>query len=120
MRGGELDRRVALQRKSSTSSPSGEPQISWATIAQRWAMKQPVSGTERFGSEQLEAREQVEFRLRWSEDIADLQPADRIIEPAADELAPPVRSIYEIIAVLEIGRHETLRVLTARQTVEAP
>ena len=71
---------------------------------------------------QLEAREQVEFRLRWSDDLADLQPTDRIIEPADDATASPpsTRSIYDIFAVLEIGRHEVLRVLASRQTVTMP
>jgi len=118
MRAGTLDRLVALQRKQSTASESGEPQVSWTTLAaQRWAAKMPVSGVERYGGQQLEAREQVEFRLRWSDDIADLQPTDRIIEPAADVGAPPERSIYDIIAVLEIGRREALRVITARRVV---
>jgi len=118
MRAGTLDHLVALQRKSSSASDSGEPQITWSTLAaQRWANKRPVSGTERYGGQQFEALEQVEFRLRWSEDIADLQPTDRIIEPAEDSPAPSERSIYDIIAVLEIGRHEALRVITTRRLV---
>jgi head-tail adaptor len=118
MRAGTLDRLVALQRKSSSASDSGEPQVSWTTLAaQRWAAKMPVAGTERYGGEQLEAREQVEFRLRWSADIQDLQPTDRVIEPADDAAAPPERSIYDIIAVLEIGRHEVLRIITTRRLV---
>jgi head-tail adaptor len=114
---GKLDRRMALQRKSSTSSESGEEQITWATLAERWASKTPVAGIERYGGQQLEAREQVEFRLRWSTDIQDLQPTDRIIEPAQDATSPPERSVYDIIAVLELGRHEALRVITARRVV---
>jgi head-tail adaptor len=117
MRSGQLDKRIALQRKTTTPSDSGQPQDSWNTTAERWADKRPVAGIERYGGEQLEAREQVEFRLRWSTDIADLQPADRIIEPATDAAAPPIRSIYEVIAVLELGRHEGFRVITARRTV---
>jgi head-tail adaptor len=114
---GKLDRRIALQRKSSTPSDSGEEQVTWSTFAQRWASKSPVSGVERYGGAQLEAREQVEFRLRWSIDIQDLQPTDRIIEPAQDATSPPERSVYDIIAVLELGRHEALRVITARRVV---
>jgi head-tail adaptor len=117
MRAGTLDRRIALQRKSATPSESGEEQVTWATLAQRWANKTPVAGVERYGGQQLEAREQVEFRIRWDDSISDLQPADRIIEPATDATAPPERSIYDIIAVLEVGRHEVLRVMTARRTV---
>ena len=117
MRGGRLDRRVAVQRFTSTQSGSGAPIELWSSIGlHRWASKAAVSGVERFGSQQLEAKEQVEFRLRWADDLADLQPIDRIIEPASDAgPTPPERSIYDIIAVLEIGRREGLRVITTRR-----
>lgn len=123
MRAGPLDRRVAVQRRTVTVSGTGAVEEVWAPIGNdRWASKVPVSGTERYSGPQLEAREQVEFRLRWSDDLADLQPTDRIIEPADDATASPpsTRSIYDIFAVLEIGRHEVLRVITARQTVSLP
>jgi head-tail adaptor len=116
MRAGQLDRRVVVQRKSLSQSGSGEPIESWQTVGTtRWAYRFPVSGTERFTAEQFAALEQVEFRLRWSDDIADLQPQDRIIEPASDAGAPPARSTYDIIGVHEIGRREGLRVLTTRR-----
>jgi head-tail adaptor len=118
MRAGRLDRRVAVQRFTAGQSPSGEPIEAWATIGgiDRWASKTAVSGVERFGSQQLEAKEQVEFRLRWADELSDLRPIDRIIEPASDAVIPiPERSIYDIIAVLEIGRREGLRVLTTRR-----
>ena len=118
MRAGRLDRRVAVQRFTASYSPSGEPIETWATIGSliRWASKTPVTGIERFGSQQLEAKEQVEFRLRWADDLADLQPKDRIVEPATDAADPvPERSTYDIFAVLEIGRREGLRVLATRR-----
>jgi head-tail adaptor len=119
MRAGRLDRRVAVQRVTTTSSGSGEPLETWTTIGgvARWASKSPVTGLERYGSQQLEAKEQIEFRLRWADELADLQPTDRLIEPADDALLPtiPGRSIYDIYAVLEIGRHEGLRVLATRR-----
>lgn len=122
MRAGPLDRRIVIQRLSSTFSPSGQPIVSWSAIgSSRAASKTPLSGAERYNTAALEAREQVEFRIRWAADLADLQPADRIIEPAADASSSPVpeRSIYDIFAVLEVGRHEGLRVLAARETVVA-
>ena len=79
----------------------------WATIGPvRSARMTPSSGMERYGSEQLEAKEQVEFVLRWALDLADLRPIDRIIEPASDALIDPIpaRSIYDIFAVLELGQ----------------
>jgi head-tail adaptor len=119
MRAGQLDRLIALQRKASTPSDSGEEQVTWSTVAQRWARKRPMAGDERYGGEQLEAREQTEFQVRWDSSIADLQPTDRVIEPASDAASPPQRSIYDIIGVLEIGRREALRILTTRRAVES-
>lgn len=118
MRAGALDRRVIVQRSTSSYSESGAPIKSWATIgSMRWALRFAVAGTERYSAEQLAALEQVEFRLRWSNDLADLQPQDRIIEPASDEAGDltPGRSIYDIIGVHEIGRNVALRVLTTRR-----
>lgn len=119
MRAGTLDRRVALQRKSATYSDSGQPVETWQTLgtSSRWASKLPVSGTERFSADQFAALEQVEFRIRWSDDISDLQPQDRLIEPASDASESPVppRSIYDIIAVHELGRREGLRVMATRR-----
>jgi head-tail adaptor len=123
MRGGALDRRIVVQRYSTTQSPSGMPIEQWSVLGpQRWAPRFPVSGTERITAGQLAAKEQVEFRLRWSDDLADLQPADRLVEPADDasNSPPPTRSIYDIIAVFEVGRREGLRVLTVRQSDVTP
>lgn len=117
MRGGELDRLVAVQRALDSSSASGQPIETWTTIGPpRFASKKAVTGMERYGSAQLEAREQIEFHLRWAADLADLRPEDRIIEPASDAAEPvPQRSTYDIFAVLEVGRRETLRVLALRR-----
>jgi head-tail adaptor len=108
---------VAVQRYMATTSPSGQEIPAWSMIGTaRFASKAPLAGIERYGSQQLEAKEQVEFHLRWAEDLADLRPADRIVEPATDVIEPvPERSIYDIFAVLEIGRREGLRVLATRR-----
>jgi head-tail adaptor len=108
---------AVVQRFTASLSPSGEPIETWLPMGpNRWASKTPVAGIERFGSEQLEAKEQVEFQLRWSDDLFDLQPADRIIEPATSTVG---RSIYDIFAVLEIGRREGFRILATRRPGEA-
>jgi head-tail adaptor len=122
MKAGELDRRVVVQRFTSTSSPSGEQGQTWAAIGPaRWASMNAVAGIERYGSAQLEASEQVEFHLRWAADLADLSPADRLIEPATAAVDPIAeRSIYDVFAVLEIGRHEGLRVLATRRPAVRP
>jgi head-tail adaptor len=117
MRGGTLDRMIAIQRVTVTQSPSGEERETWATLSTRPAKYEPLPGEERFISQQYVAKGQVAFTVRWSTAIADLSPLDRIIYPAsalANSPTEPLNNkIYEIMAVQEIGLHEALRILTA-------
>jgi len=117
LRAGDLDTRIALQRKTVTHSSSGVPVETWSTLTSRFAALRPLLGDERNGSEQLIAREQTEFTIRWSTDIDDLSPLDRIVCPVADASNSPIsnRSIYDVFAVHEIGRHVGLKVLAARR-----
>jgi SPP1 family predicted phage head-tail adaptor len=121
MQGGRLDRRIDIERKTVTQSPSGQPIETWSKIvARRAASVSPLRGDERFAADQYIARQQVEFRIRYSSTVADISPLDRIIYPP-DEDSPadsPVATdvqIYDIMEVSEIGRREGLRILAARR-----
>ena len=67
----------------------------------------------------MPAKQQVEWGIRWSADVASLTPLDRIIYPAVAAGSPPPAidhsAIYDVIAVHEIGRREGLRVVTVRR-----
>lgn len=117
MRAGTLDTRVVLQRKSTSYSSSGSPVDTWSTMATRWANVKPVTGSERNAAEQWIAREQTQFTVRWSADIDDLSPLDRVICPAADVSDSPLseRSVYDVIAVHEPERHVNLIIIAARR-----
>jgi head-tail adaptor len=120
MRAGRLDRLITIQRKTLTESPSGEPVESWTTLVERrHAGYRPLKGEERFTGEQVVGQEQVEFRIRWSADVAALSQHDRIVYPAlADESPedePVTRNIYDVLAVHEVGRREGLLVITQRR-----
>lgn len=121
MRAGRLDRLVTIQRKTSTISHSGAVQESWAThgALRRAAYMAPVRGDERFSNPQVNALEQTEFRIRYSADVVDLSPQDRIIYPALDEASPlnspTTRHVYDVLAVHEIGRREGLQIITQRR-----
>jgi head-tail adaptor len=116
MRGGTLDRMVAIQRAVIVQSQSGEPVPTWVTLSTRPASMQPITGSERFATEQLVANAQVAFVVRWAAVIADLTPIDRIIYPAsalADSPSnPPNNTIHDIFVVQEIGRRQALRIFT--------
>ena len=120
MRAGRLDRRITIQRKSAAQDDAGEPIEAWTTlVGPRWASVVPAKGDERFAAPAYAAKEQVEFQVRWSQDVASLTPLDRIVYPAVEDTSPPAAidaaSVYDILAVHEIGRREGLRILTFRR-----
>jgi head-tail adaptor len=115
MQAGKLDRKISIERRTDTRDSYGQPIAAWSRIGvTRWASKVPVGGTERFGSEQFIGREQNTFEVRWTTDLADLNPMDRIVYPPTSG-TPDASEIYEIMAVNEIGRRKALRIMTARR-----
>lgn len=123
MKAGSLDRRITIQRKTVTQSPSGETDEAWANIAlRRPASMWPVRGDEQFSNPEKVATDQIEFRVRYSADVAVLTPLDRILYPALTEdqaedegFVIPVRSIHDVLLVQEIGRREGLKIITNRR-----
>jgi head-tail adaptor len=124
MRAGRLDRQITIQRKTLTYSDSGEPQESWApVVSRRSASVAPLQGDERSSAAQWIAKEQIEFRIRWSASVADISPLDRVVYPAQSADSPDVpvvRTIFDIMAVHEIGRREGLQILAARSADAQP
>jgi head-tail adaptor len=123
MRGGRLDRRVVVQRKTLSYLDSGEPVETWSTLATRFAqISGLLSGEESSASAQLSSKERIEFRFRWEQMLSGLSSLDRIIYPEADasESPIPTRSIYDVTAVGEIGRREALQVQTFRRSDATP
>jgi len=125
VRAGRLDRRITIQRFTTTYSPSGEPIETWTDlVSRRWAEVRPVRGDERFSAPQLAAKEQVEFRIRWGAAVADVSPLDRIIYPAVEPASPAEEiaesRVYDILAVHEIGRRDGLRIIAARRVDGVP
>lgn len=124
MQAGRLDRLITIQRNASTAGEDGQPVESWSVVgtARRPASMRPVRGDERFTAPQYVASEQVEFRVRYADTVAELTPLDRIVYPAftsAESDSPPTdietRRIYDVLAVHEIGRREGLQIITARR-----
>lgn len=125
MRG--LDRKIDIERKTVTQDEFGEEVELWDKLAFRLsASVSPVRGEERFTSEQSVAR-QVEFRVRYSAEVADLSLLDRIVYPpfssdASPVPTPPDEQVYDIIEVHELGRKgrkEGLRIVAGRRALRA-
>lgn len=123
IRAGTLDRKITIQRKSVSLSDRGDPVETWANVAvRRSASMWPYRGTESFAAPERTAEELIEFRVRYSADVAALTPKDRIVHPALTEAQAadsgyviPPRSIHDVLGVLEINRREGLRIITSRR-----
>lgn len=120
MQGGRLDRRIDVERRTITQDEFGQETETWAKLAERRAASvSPVQGDERFTAQQFVAKQQVEFRIRWANSVADVNPLDRIVYPldASESPAQPPaeHQLYDIIEVSEIGRREGLRIIAARR-----
>ena len=112
-----LDRRIDIERKSSTQNGYGQVEDDWSKIAtRRPAAVKPLRGDERFTAEQFVALQQVEFTIRWAASVSDVSPLDRIIYPSATSpAAVDDPNVYDIIEVAELGRREGLRIVAARR-----
>ena len=125
MRAGKLDRLIDLQSKTATESPSGEVTEVWSTFcARKPASYAPVRADERYAAPQTVARQQVEFRIRYSSNVAGLSPQHRVIYPAMNDgddapANPEDARIYDILEVHELGRRDGLRIITQRR-VDVP
>jgi head-tail adaptor len=125
MQAGRLDRLITIRRNTPTTGSDGGQIDSWSNIGglRRPASMRPLSGDERFNDPQYVAKEQIEFRIRYADSVADLTPLDQVIYPAltaqeiADSPQPDLeeRRIHDVLAVHEIGRREGLQIVTVRR-----
>jgi SPP1 family predicted phage head-tail adaptor len=98
IRAGKLDRRLTIQRKVVTTSPSGEQIETWSSVAVVWGEAKPLPGDEKFGDQQLIASSIMTFRIRWR---TDMTVQDKIIHWG---------KTWDILDIREIGRREGLEI----------
>jgi len=104
MKAGKLDRRITLQRFTSTVDAYNEPVLTWAPLAVRWASYEPLSDGERFRAGETAADASARFVIRWSSEVSSLNPKDRLTFEGVT---------YQILRVKEIGRREGLEITTS-------
>lgn len=111
---GPLDRRIRLERFTSTTDPiSGEQVKTWATLGpdKIFASHRRASARETLASAEIAAASSDVFEIRYDSAWADVSPLDRLIYEGVT---------HEIVGVSEIGRREGLRIDTvARAEVPA-
>ena len=97
IRAGDLDRRIELQRATTTRDPIyNEPIPSWSTIATVWAAVRQTAGREFLAGSSEVGEQRAVFVVRW---LAGITARDRVVYAGR---------IYDLDDVREIGRREGL------------
>lgn len=100
---GRMDRRVTLQRVSTSADSWNHPRESWSDLGTVWATKQPRKATEPTEAGQVVALNVVDWFIRYRTDVL---ATSRLLEGS---------DVYEVTGVQEIGRREGLRLITERR-----
>jgi len=101
MRAGELDRRITLERVTTTWDEFNAPVEKWSTIATVWASKKDVRDGERMRADAVSSEISTRFRIRYSAAVEDLTPKDRVTYSGR---------VYDIFSVKEIGSREGIEI----------
>lgn len=101
------DRMIRIERSTVTGVDDyGAENVGWVELATVQASKLDLSGDETEAAAQLQALVVTRFRVPWSEDLADLNPKDRVVWPLTDG------TIYEIKGVKELQFKNGFEILT--------
>lgn len=98
---GDMNRRAVFQRATVTCNNFNEQIESWATLASVWVNRRDVSAAESFRAQEVGAQLSLRFRIRYSPDVADLNPRDRVLYDGR---------VYNLTGVREIKRNRWLEV----------
>lgn len=103
MRAGELDRRVTIERYTTEKNEWNEDVEVWAPLATVWCAKRDVSAGESYRAQSVSAQITTRFTIRYSSQVADVNPKDRLIYEGR---------VYNITAVREAaeGRRVALEI----------
>lgn len=101
MNAGILDRRVWIDKRTTTQDSSGDPVVTWEPVAEVAANITPLTGREQDADNDIRADVDTRIRLRYLPVTRDLSPVDRIRHG---------ERIYNIESVVEVGRKDEMLV----------
>lgn len=96
-----LDRRIMIERATVTQNEFNEDVETWGDYATVFAKRSDASAGESYRAKEVGGQLTTRFTIRWSQDVADVNPRDRI--RYADRT-------YNITAVREIERNRWLEI----------
>jgi len=104
---GALDRRIIIERATSTPNEFNEPVETWGTHATVWAERKDVSDGERLAAGQIGSSLHTRFKVRASPTTKGFKPTDRVSHDGA------IWSIFGIKETVE-GRNRFLELTCAK------
>jgi SPP1 family predicted phage head-tail adaptor len=104
MRIGQSDRRITVERYTTSTNAYGERVQTWSTLLTVWAelMKTGEGMTERITSDQDMPVQRLRFKIRSSSDSRGIKADDRVLYNS---------KYYNIQGIEEIGRNDQLVLL---------
>ena len=104
---GNLDRRIVIERATSTNNALNEPQQTWATLTTVWAQRKDVSDGEKLAAGQVGSHLSSRFVIRSNPTTKAITPSDRINYDG---------SIWSIFGIKETseGRNRFLEITAAK------
>lgn len=80
MKIGKMDRKITIQRATSTRDELGSVSKTWADIATVWAERRNLKGREHVEALQRTTEAQTLFVIRYSSQVKSVTSADRIVQ----------------------------------------
>tara|TARA_R110000822_G_scaffold106754_1_gene235121 strand:+ start:42 stop:374 length:333 start_codon:yes stop_codon:yes gene_type:complete len=101
---GALDRRIVVEKNTSTANDYGELVAGWAVYCTVWAgIDRKPYAREGSSGEQIISFQSVTFNIRSSNLTKRIEPSYRVLYDS---------KYYNILGVQEVGRQEQLRLVT--------
>lgn len=98
MRAGELDRKIVIETLTPARDAYGATVDTWGTFATVWAKRKDLRGDEYFSAQQVNARVDAIFTIRW---LSGVLPTMRIAHDG---------QYWDIRNINELGRREGLEI----------
>ena len=76
---GSLDRKIVIERSTESRDEMNEPVLMWAQLARVSASYEPIRDGEKFRAGETAAGLSARFVIRYSSQVADVDPKDRVI-----------------------------------------
>jgi SPP1 family predicted phage head-tail adaptor len=100
MRAGDMDRRIAIEKRVLTTGPFNEQIVTFVLLADVWAEVKQQGGSEFLAAETVTAERRVVFRIRWLPGVSAL---DRVTHEGR---------AHNITETRELGRREGIELYT--------